>query len=244
LPRQGTRVRGIPLSGLPTDVVRLKAHRHWYITATRLRQVRKRRAATRFPPAPAFCPRILARPGKGSRAAAEVPDRPTVPAAPEATKTVPPPPPVAASVLALGHSDHRPWGGGDGIPVDTPANGACTGGALRLRLGGRALRERTRFRRHAAAIADTAGAPDTPSGGEKVLLFGLHNNRIVASLGLEKLSLVAFGVVVDTGAGPNLVRRTPSFLTGSARWSPPRRKSRYASGTAITRGCALAEPSR
>jgi len=29
----------------------------------------------------------------------------------------------------------------------------------------------------------------------------------VASLGLDKLSLRAFGVVVDTGAGPNLVRR-------------------------------------
>ena len=40
-----------------------------------------------------------------------------------------------------------------------------------------------------------------------MLLFSLHNYRIVASLGLDKLSLVAFGVVVDTGAGPNLVRR-------------------------------------
>jgi len=40
-----------------------------------------------------------------------------------------------------------------------------------------------------------------------VLLFSLHNYRIVASLGLDKLSLRAFGVVVDTGAGPNLVRR-------------------------------------
>jgi len=29
----------------------------------------------------------------------------------------------------------------------------------------------------------------------------------VASLGLDKLSLVAFGVVLDTGAGPNLVLR-------------------------------------
>jgi len=37
--------------------------------------------------------------------------------------------------------------------------------------------------------------------------FSLHNNRIVASLGLDKVSLVAFGVVVDTGAGPNLARR-------------------------------------
>jgi len=35
----------------------------------------------------------------------------------------------------------------------------------------------------------------------------LHNYRIVASLGLDKLSLRAFGVVVDTGAGPNLIRR-------------------------------------
>jgi len=40
-----------------------------------------------------------------------------------------------------------------------------------------------------------------------VLLFSLHNYRIVASLGLEKLSLHPFGVVVDTGAGPILVRR-------------------------------------
>ena len=41
-----------------------------------------------------------------------------------------------------------------------------------------------------------------------MLLFRLHNYRIVASLGLDKLSLVAVGVVVDTGAGPNLVRRS------------------------------------
>jgi len=41
-----------------------------------------------------------------------------------------------------------------------------------------------------------------------VLLFSLHNYRIVASLGLDKLSLVAVGVVVETGAGPNLVRRS------------------------------------
>jgi len=40
-----------------------------------------------------------------------------------------------------------------------------------------------------------------------VLLFSLHNYRIVASLGLDKLSLLSFGVVVDTGAGLNLVRR-------------------------------------
>jgi len=41
-----------------------------------------------------------------------------------------------------------------------------------------------------------------------VLLFSLHNYLIVASFGLEKLSLVAVGVVVDTRAGPNLVRRS------------------------------------
>jgi len=41
-----------------------------------------------------------------------------------------------------------------------------------------------------------------------VLLFSLHNYRIVASLGLDKLSLVAFGVVVETGSGPILVRRS------------------------------------
>ena len=98
LPRPGKRLKGSLLSKLPTDVVRHKAHRNCYITETRLRQVRKRRAAAKFPPAPAFCPRILARPGKGSGAAAEVPDRPTVPAAPEASKTVPPPSPVATSV--------------------------------------------------------------------------------------------------------------------------------------------------
>jgi len=56
-------------------------------------------------------------------------------------------------------------------------------------------------------IADPAGALDNQSGGGEVLLFSNHNRRIVASLGLDKLSLVAFGVVVDTGAGPNLVRR-------------------------------------
>jgi len=41
-----------------------------------------------------------------------------------------------------------------------------------------------------------------------VLLFSLHNYRIVASLGLDKLSPVAVGDVVDTRAGPNLVRRS------------------------------------
>jgi len=41
-----------------------------------------------------------------------------------------------------------------------------------------------------------------------VLLFSLHNFRIVASLGQDKLSLVAVGVGVDTGAGPNLVLRS------------------------------------
>jgi len=56
-------------------------------------------------------------------------------------------------------------------------------------------------------VANTTHAPGTPSGGGEVLLFSLHNNRIVALLGLDKLSFRAFGVVVDTGAGPNLVRR-------------------------------------
>jgi len=124
-----------------------------------------------------------------------------------ATEAVPPSPPVATSVLALGHSDPRPWGGGDGIPADLPANWARTGQRLRRRLGRRARRERTRLRRHAAAVADTTHAPGTPSGGGEVLLISLHDYRIVASLGLDKLSLRAFGVVVDTGAGPNLVRR-------------------------------------
>jgi len=196
------------LSGLPAHVVRLKAHRHCYITATRLRQVHKRRAAAGFPPNPAFCPRILARPGRGSSAAEEVPDRPTVLAAPGATETVPPSPPVAASVLALRHSDPRPWGGGDGIPADAPTNGTSTGEGLRRHLGGCARRKRTRFFHHAAAAEDPAGAPNTPSGGGEVLLFSLHNYRIVASLGLDKLSLVAFGVVVETGSGPILVRRS------------------------------------
>jgi len=48
-----------------------------------------------------------------------------------------------------------------------------------------------------------------------VLLFGLHNYRILATLVLDKLSLVAFGVVLDTGAGPNLVLQSalaPDFL--------------------------------
>jgi len=79
-----------------------------------------------------------------------------------------------------------------------PPTGRAPGRALRRRLGGRARRERTRFCRHATAIADTTHAPGTPSGGGEVLLFCLHNYRIVASLGLNKLSLRAFGVVVST----------------------------------------------
>jgi len=123
------------------------------------------------------------------------------------TEAVPPSPPGAASVLALAHFDPRPWGGGDGIPADLPASGARIGQGLRRSLKGHARRERTRFCCHATAVADTTHAPGTPSAGGEVLLFSLHNYRIVASLGLDKLSLRAFGVVVDTGAGPNLVRR-------------------------------------
>jgi len=83
-----------------------------------MRQVRKRRASAGFAPAPAFCPRILAQPGAVSHAKADMPDRRPVAATPVATEAVPPSPPVAASVLALGHSDSRPWGGRDGIPAD------------------------------------------------------------------------------------------------------------------------------
>jgi len=177
------------------------------MTAMRLRQVRKRRAAAEFPPAPAFCLRILARPGGSTSAAVEAPNRPSSPAAPVATETAHSPQPVAASVLALGQSDPRPWGGKNGISTDATANEARIGGGLRRRLGRRAGRERTRDRRHAASVADSEGTPGTPPGGREVLLFSLHNYRIVASLGLDKLPRVAFGVIVDTRAGPNLVRR-------------------------------------
>jgi len=40
-----------------------------------------------------------------------------------------------------------------------------------------------------------------------VLLLSLHSYRIVPLLGLKKLSLDAFGVSLDTRAGPNLVLR-------------------------------------
>jgi len=117
-------------------------------------------------------------------------------------------PQVAASVLALGHSARRPWCGGDGFPDDPPANGARVGGRLWHRLGGRSRRERTRFRCHAAAVAASPRPLGAPTGEREVQLFSLHNYRNVASLGLDKLSLVAVGVVVDTGAGPNRVRRS------------------------------------
>jgi len=117
---------------------------------------------------------------------------------------------VAASLLDLGHSAPRPWCGGDGFPADPPANGARVGGGRRHSLCGRAGRERTRFRCHAAAVVASTHPPGAPTGEGEVLLFSLRNYRIVASLGLGKLSLVAVRVVVDTGAGPNLVR--PSAL--------------------------------
>jgi len=141
------------------------------------------RASEGFPPALAFCPRILARPGGVSHATADVPDGRPVPATPVATEAVPPTPQVAASVLALGHSDHRLWVGGDGIPADLPANGARIGQGLRRRLEGRARSERTRFRRHAIAVADTTHAPGTLLRGGEVLRFSLDKYRIVASLG-------------------------------------------------------------
>ena len=136
-----------------------------------------------------------------------MPARPPTPKLPVALPPARPAPPVAASVLDLDHSEPRPWGCGDGIPADTPANGARIGGRLQRPLGGRARRERIHFQRDAAAVADPADPPDAPSGGGEVLLFILHNYRIVASLGLDKLSFIALGVVVDKGAGPNLVRR-------------------------------------
>jgi len=117
-------------------------------------------------------------------------------------------PPVATSVLALGHSAPRPWCGGDDFPADPPANGARVGGGRRHRLGGRARRERTRFRCHAAAVSASARPPGASTGGGEVLLLSVLNYRIVPSLGLDKLSLVAFGVVLDTVAGPSLVRRS------------------------------------
>jgi len=116
--------------------------------------------------------------------------------------------PVAASVLSLIHSAPKAWCGGDSIPAKRPANGESTGEGGRRRLRGRTRRERTRFRCHAAAVEECAGQPGTPLGGGEVLLYSLHNYRIVASLGLDQLSLVAFGVLVETGAGPNLVRRS------------------------------------
>jgi len=117
-------------------------------------------------------------------------------------------PPVAASVLALGHFALWLSCCGDGFPADLPATWARVGSGSRHRLRSRAPRERTRFRCHAAAVAAFPRPPGAPTGEGEVLLFSLRNYRIVASLGLDKLSLVAGGVVVDTGARPFLVRRS------------------------------------
>jgi len=82
-----------------------------------------------------------------------------------------------------------------------------------------------------------------PGAGKSYFLI-LHNYRIVASLGLDKLSLVALGVVLNTGVDPNLVRRNALSPDWFRQVVPPRRNSRYASRTPTTRGCALAVPSR
>jgi len=148
------------------------------------------------------------RPRKAGGASSGAPDQPPAPAAPVVATAAPPLPPVAESVLALGHIAVRAWGGKDGFPEVLSANGACIGKAARRRLGERARRERTRLPRRSAAVANTAMYPDPPTGSGEVLLVSLHNYRVVALLGLEKLSLVTVGVVVDTGAGPNLVRRS------------------------------------
>ena len=198
-------MRVSPLSGLPTDIVRLKAHRHCYFAASGLRQVRKRRGAAGLPPAPAICPRVLARPGENCRASSGSSDPAPAQAAPAVDPAPAPVLPVSASVLSLGHSAPRPLCGGDGIPRDPPADGARTRGGGRRRPGGRAQRERPRFRCHAAAVVESESQRGTRSDSGEVLLFSLHNNRIVASLGLEKLAHVALGVVVDTGAGPSVV---------------------------------------
>ena len=157
---------------------------------------------------PSSCPRGLARPGGVCRASSGGPD----PAPAQATPSVAPYPTsvllVAASVLALSHSVPRACCCGDGISADRPANGERKGGRGRRRLVGRARNERTRLRCHAAAVVESAVEPGTPSGGGGVLLLRLRNYRVMSSMGLDKLSLVAFGVVVVTGAGPNLVRRS------------------------------------
>ena len=145
----------------------------------------------------------MARPGGAPRASSVGPDRAPVRALSTDGPGPSPTPPVAASVLDLGHSAPRSCCGKDGFPADPPANGAREGSGRRHRLGGPACRERTRFRCHAAAVAAFSHPPGVPTVGGEVLLFSLHNYRIVASLGLYKRSLVAVGVVVDTGAGPN-----------------------------------------
>jgi len=84
---------------------------------------------------------------------------------------------------------HAPGGGSDGAPVGAP--GVSVPAFATTPPLSRTPRER-----------------QTPRpGGLKLLLLSLHNYRIVASLGPEKLSFVAFVVVADKGAGPDLVRR-------------------------------------
>jgi len=212
--------------------------------ASHLRQVRKRRAAAGFPPGPAFCPWVLARPGGASRPSSGGPDRAPVRALPTDGPVPSPIPPVAASVLALGHSAPRPWCGGDGFPADPPANGALVGGARRHRLSGRARRTRTGLRCHAAAVAASTLPPGAPTGEGEVLLFSLHNYRIVASFGLDKLFLVAVGVVVDTGAGPNLVRWSALAPDWLRQVVTSRERSRSALETPTTRGYVPAVQSR
>jgi len=112
------------------------------------------------------------------------------------------------------------------------------------RLGWRARRERARFCRHEAAIADPAGPAYSSPGVGEVPLFNLHNYRIVAMLGIKEVSIVALGMDVDTGAGSNLVHRNALSPTGCARWGPPVRRSRSDSDTPSAHGCVPAVPSR
>jgi len=161
---------------LPVDTVRLKARRHCYITAARLRQVGKRRTVACLSAPLPFRPRIL----------------------PQPPATVTPDVVIAECGPQVGDPPTARAAERDGPPACPWAT------ALRHTSPGRGAAQARRHRRRRAAPSAPAGMP--LADPDEVLVLVLHNYRIMACRGTDRGALQASPMAVDTGAGPSLIR--------------------------------------